>query len=137
MMPSPNIWVTVPSEQCTAFIICSTAGSNIQASIHQTLLRCDTIAVIKPQKPYRHPCLRREGANDCPVPRKMRRPLLRTRIEQGNEQTCQRIERTDIGFLVPITAQTRQGKIALVSFSTMLTRHNVIWFMLMEGYCLR
>jgi hypothetical protein len=67
----------------------------------------------------------------------MRRPLLRARIEQGNEHTCQRIERTNVWSLVPITAQTRQGKIALVGFSTMLSRHNVVWFMLMEGYGLR
>jgi hypothetical protein len=63
-------------------------------------------------------------------------PDLRAWIEQWDQDISERIKRADIWSLVAIATQTRQRKVVLLSFTSMLTRHDAVRFMSMQRHCL-
>jgi hypothetical protein len=61
-------------------------------------------------------------------------PNLHAWIEQWHKDVTERIKRADIRSLVAIATHARQCKVVLLGFTSMLTRHDVVWFVPMQRH---
>ena len=71
-----------------------------------------------------------EADQDRPLPLKVFRPDIASRVKQANKLACLMIESGQVGALVTIASQTRQSQIIDSRHATMLTRDDMI-----DGKC--
>jgi hypothetical protein len=124
------------SLRVSAWIIVVPWWREIQPSCYETLSFNEPIVIIQAENLHRHSAFRSQREDRCFIPPEVFRPNLRAGIKQRNKDVSERIKRANIWPLVAIAAQARERKVILLSFTSMLTWHDVVWLMPMQRYCL-
>ena len=111
--------------------------SSIQADSQQVLSLCYTFFVVDSQDLYSHSRFSRQWTDHRTIQFEMLCPFLSTRIEKRDKFARCWIKRAYIRPFEAVATHASQCKIVRLCFSSVLARHDVIRFVLVERCRLR